>query len=95
VGREASGSTDWKFKSDILTYSRARGIFAGINLNGAMLKQDKDETAVLYGRIVPFKSNLSGNVPVPSAAQTFIDAVRKYSAEARQTKAPGPSGHRR
>ena len=41
------------------TYSRARGLFAGINLNGASIKQDKDETAVLYGKIIPFQTILS------------------------------------
>ncbi|MBV8476482.1 MAG: lipid-binding SYLF domain-containing protein [Acidobacteria bacterium] len=89
VGRQASGSTDWKFKSDVLTYSRARGIFAGIDLNGAVVKQDKDETAVLYGKILPFQTILSGKVAAPPAAKPFLAAVRKYSAESRQTKESG------
>ena len=89
VGREASGSTDWKFKSDVLTYSRARGAFAGINLNGAVVKQDKDETAVLYGKVLPFQTILSGTIPAPPAAKPFLAAVRKYSAESRQTKESG------
>lgn len=89
VGREASGSTDWKFKSDVLTYSRARGAFAGIDLNGAVVKQDKDETAVLYGKILPFETILSGEVPAPPAAKPFLAAVRKYSAESHQTKESG------
>jgi len=89
VGRQASGSTDWKFKSDVLTYSRARGAFAGIDLNGAVIKQDKDETAVLYGKILPFQTILSGQVPPPPAARPFLAAVRKYAAESRQTKESG------
>lgn len=89
VGREASGSTDWKFKSDVLTYSRARGAFAGIDANGAVLKQDKDETAVLYGKVLPFQTILSGEVAAPPAARPFLAAVRKYSAESRQTKESG------
>ncbi len=89
VGRQASGSTDWKFKSDVLTYSRARGAFAGIDLNGAVLKQDRDETAVLYGKVLPFKTVLSGTVPAPPVAHPFLAAVRKYSAEAHQTKQTG------
>jgi lipid-binding SYLF domain-containing protein len=89
VGRQASGSTDWKFKSDVLTYSRARGAFAGIDLNGAVIKQDKDETAVLYGKVLPFQTILSGQVPAPPAARPFLAAVRKYSAESRQTKESG------
>jgi len=89
VGRQASGSTDWKFKSDVLTYSRARGAFAGIDLNGAVIKQDKDETAVLYGKVLPFQTVLSGQVPPPPAARPFLAAIRKYSAESRQTKESG------
>lgn len=89
VGRQASGSTDWKFKSDVLTYSRARGAFAGIDLNGAVIKQDKDETAVLYGKVLPFQTILSGQVQPPPAARPFLAAVRKYSAESRQTKESG------
>jgi lipid-binding SYLF domain-containing protein len=89
VGRQASGSTDWKFKSDVLTYSRARGAFAGIDLNGAVIKQDKDETAVLYGKVLPFQTVLSGQVAPPPAARPFLAAVRKYSAESRQTKESG------
>jgi lipid-binding SYLF domain-containing protein len=89
VGRQASGSTDWKFKSDVLTYSRARGAFAGIDANGSVIKQDKDETAVLYGKVVPFQTILSGQVPPPPAARPFLAAVRKYAAESRQTKESG------
>jgi SH3 domain-containing YSC84-like protein 1 len=89
VGRQAEGSTDWKFKSDVLTYSRARGVFAGINLNGAVIKQGKDETAVLYGKVIPFETLLSGEVPAPPAARPFLAAVSKYSAESRQTKDSG------
>jgi len=89
VGRQASGSTDWKFKSDVLTYSRARGAFAGIDLNGAVIKQDKDETAVLYGKVLPFQTILAGQVSAPPAARPFLAAVRKYAAESRQTKESG------
>jgi len=89
VGREASGSTDWKFKSDVLTYSRARGAFAGIDANGSVIKQDKDETAVLYGKVLPFQTILSGQVAAPPAARPFLAAVRKYSAESHQTKESG------
>ncbi|PYX84840.1 MAG: hypothetical protein DMG68_19500, partial [Acidobacteria bacterium] len=70
-----------------LTYSRARGIFAGIELNGAVVKQDDDETRVLYGKMVPFRAILSGRVPPPASAQRFLTAVRKYAHEAKQEKA--------
>lgn len=89
VGRHASGSTDWKFKSDVLTYSRARGAFAGIDANGSVIKQDKDETAVLYGKVLPFQTILSGQVSSPPSARPFLAAVRKYSAESKQTKESG------
>jgi lipid-binding SYLF domain-containing protein len=82
VGREAAADTDWKLKAEVLTYSRSRGLFAGIDLNGASIKQDKDETAVLYSSILPFQQILSGQVPPPPAAKTFLATVRKYSGEA-------------
>src|SRR6266581_952523 len=54
VGRDAAADTDWKLKAEVLTYSRARGVFAGIDLNGSAVTQDKDETRVLYGKLVDF-----------------------------------------
>src|SRR5579885_3415291 len=54
VGRSAAADTDWKMKAEVLSYSRARGIFAGIDLNGSAITQDKDETHVLYGKTIPF-----------------------------------------
>src|SRR5207245_2714392 len=53
VGRDAAADTDVKMRAEVLTYSRARGIFAGIDLSGAAITQDKDETALLYGKAVP------------------------------------------
>lgn len=86
VGRQAAAGTDWKMKAEILTYSRSRGLFAGINLNGAAIKQDKDETALLYGKFVPFQSLLSGKVRTPADAQTFLSTVQKYSNVAAENK---------
>jgi lipid-binding SYLF domain-containing protein len=77
VGRHAEGSTDWKMRAEVLTYSRARGLFAGITFNGAVIKQDDDATRELYGRMVDFKSILTGSVPTPQAAEPFVAAVRK------------------
>ena len=83
VGRQVEGSTDWKMKAEVLTYSRSRGIFAGIDLNGASIKQDKDETALLYeGKFIPFQQILSGHVTAPASAGTFLSTVRKYAREA-------------
>jgi len=89
VGRQAAGDTDWKLKSEILSYSRSRGAFAGINLNGASIKQDKDETAVLYGKVIPFSAVLNGKVPPPPVARNFLATVRKYATEAAETKQGG------
>src|ERR1700745_4327787 len=81
VGRQAAADTDWKMKAEVLNYSRSRGAFAGIDLNGAAIKQDKDETALLYGKFFPFEAILSGKVPSPAVAQTFLATVRKYARE--------------
>src|ERR1700684_2096632 len=72
VGRHAEGNTDWKMRSEVLTYSRARGLFAGISLNGAVVKQDKDSTRDFYGRMVSFKTTLSGEIAAPAAAHEFL-----------------------
>jgi lipid-binding SYLF domain-containing protein len=84
LGRDASANTDWKFNTEILTYSRARGVFVGINLNGAVIHQDTDSTAAVYGQNVSFRQILTGQVPPPSdtAAQRFIATVSQDKAEA-------------
>jgi lipid-binding SYLF domain-containing protein len=84
VGRTADADTDWKLKAEVLTYSRARGIFAGIDLNGSAITQDKDETRILYGKMFTFHSLLNGKVPPPKESRPFLAAVKKYSAQARE-----------
>src|SRR6266480_3279105 len=79
VGRNAEAGTDWKMKAEVLTYSRARGLFAGIDLSGSVIKQDKDETRVLLGKMVPFETILNGKVPPPKAAEPFLATVTKYA----------------
>src|SRR5216684_1328915 len=64
------------------TYSRARGIFAGIDLNGASVTQDKDETRVLYGKFIPFSEILSGKVEPPRGTEAFLSTVGKYTSQA-------------
>jgi len=88
VGRDAGADTDWKMKTEVLTYSRARGIFAGIDLNGSAVTQDKDETRLLYGSFVPFQDILDGKVHAKAAAETFLHAVRKYSEQAKAEGKP-------
>src|ERR1700733_1541610 len=83
VGRDTAADTDWKMKAEVLTYSRARGIFAGIDLNGSAITQDKDETRLLYGTFVPFPDILSGKIRPKESSHLFLAAVRKYAGEAR------------
>jgi len=86
VGRSASAGTDWKMNTEMLSYSRAKGLFAGVELNGAKVRQDDDTTKQLYGRMIPFKEILSGQTQMPNAAAGFINEVRKDFAEARASK---------
>lgn len=83
VGRHAEGDTDWKMRAEVLSYSRARGVFGGVALNGAVVKQDEDDTRALYSEKVSFDQILTGSVPPPSGADTFLATVKKYAAEAR------------
>ena len=75
VGRHASAGTDWKMNTEILTYSRSHGIFAGIALNGAVVEQDADSTRAIYGRDPTFQAILSGRVRAPKSTQGFMRAI--------------------
>jgi lipid-binding SYLF domain-containing protein len=81
VGRHADASTDWKMRAQVLTYSRTRGVFAGISLNGAVLDQHKDDTRDFYGRMVPFKTILRGNIEAPKDAAVWREALAKYAGK--------------
>jgi len=82
VGRHAEGDTDWKMRAQVLTYSRARGIFAGATLNGAVVKQDKDSTREFYGHMVTTKASLTGEIDAPAAANPFLSTLAKWAQEA-------------
>jgi lipid-binding SYLF domain-containing protein len=82
VGRHAEGSTDWKMRAQVLTYSRARGVFAGLSVNGSVLAQGSDDTRAFYGRMVPFKTILNGDIASPKEADSFLTALGKYSGTA-------------
>ena len=82
VGRHASADTDWKLNTEILTYSRARGAFAGITLDGSAIRRDDDSTEAIYGHDVSTSRILRGGVAVPEAAHPFLDAVRDAKAQA-------------
>src|SRR5438270_6605889 len=82
VGRHAEGNTDWKMRAQVLTYSRARGVFAGVSLNGAVVKQDKDSTRDFYGHMVTFKAARTGEVDPPAGANPFLSSLAKWAQEA-------------
>ncbi len=78
VGRNASAGTDWKLNTEFLTYSRAKGLFAGIDLDGTTFTQNEDDTKSFYGSNIPFDTILKGSQPVPAAARPFVRTVAKY-----------------
>lgn len=80
VGRNAAADTDISMHAEFLTYSRARGIFAGIDLSGTVLSQNADDTRTEYGSDVPFESVLQGKVPAPANSVHFVHNVAKYFA---------------
>lgn len=75
VGRHASAGTDWTMKTEVLTYSRSNGIFAGVTLDGAVVEPDKDSTEAIYGSDPSFRRILSGRVPAPQSTLSFLTAV--------------------
>jgi SH3 domain-containing YSC84-like protein 1 len=83
VGRHASAGTDWKMNAELLTYSRSKGIFAGLTLEGAVVEQDADSTTAIYGHDVSFRHILTGRVPSPSVAASFLDAIADVDQRAK------------
>src|ERR1051325_8533246 len=75
-------------RAEVLTYSRARGVFAGLSLNGASIRQDQDSTRSFYGHMVPYRSLLTGLTPVPPDANPFIEPLRKYAGTAKAAATP-------
>ena len=86
VGRHASAGTDWKAETEILSYSRTKGLFAGISLEGSWIKQDNDATKAVYSPEVTNQTTLSGKVPPPSIAEPFLTVVRTYSVKVNARK---------
>lgn len=84
VGRAGQASTDWKMSAELLSYSRNKGLFAGIDLDGTSVSQNRDDTEVYYGSPEDFQSVLHGNVPVPQGAVAFVRDVAHYFVQARQ-----------
>ncbi len=82
VGRHASANTNWKLDAEVLTYSRAKGAFAGLTLNGASIRRDDDSTKAIYGPNVTTRRILRGGVAAPASAHSFLNAVREAKAQA-------------
>lgn len=82
VGRTAAADTNIALQSEILTYSRSRGIFAGVSLKGSWFEQNGGDTRTFYGRDINFRNILSGSVRVPQGSEEFLAAVRKDFGEA-------------
>jgi lipid-binding SYLF domain-containing protein len=76
VGRHASAGTDWKMNTEALSYSRTKGLFAGVALDGAKIQQDNDSTRAYFGREVSFKETLSGKTHAPAGTNSFLAAVK-------------------
>lgn len=80
VGRSAQAQTDAQMHAQILSYSRSRGLFAGISLEGATLRQDQDDNRQIYGKAVEPKAVLSGEIPAPESSRNLIATLTKYSS---------------
>ena len=83
VGRHASAGTDWKMNTEMLTYSRSKGVFAGLTVEGAVVEQDDDSTRAIYGKHMMFRNILSGQTKAPKSADAFLRAVSEAGHQAR------------
>ena len=88
VGRDAQASTDLTMRAQVLTYSRARGLFLGVSLSGGVIKQDDADTQAFYGKTWTYYSKMNGQVPAPTEAQPFLQAVEKYAPTPRPAATP-------
>ena len=87
VGRNAAAGTDWKMNAEFLTYSRSKGLFAGIDLDGAVVSQNQDNTRSLYGAAIPFDTILKGGEATPAEAQPFVRTVATYFTKVKDAQA--------
>jgi lipid-binding SYLF domain-containing protein len=84
VGRSGQAATDWKMSAELLSYSRNKGLFAGIDLDGTSVSQNMDDTTLYFGAAHSFDSVLKGDVPVPDGAVEFVKSVAHYFIEAKK-----------
>ena len=87
VGRHASAGTDWKMNTEVLIYSRSKGVFAGLTLEGAIVEQDNDSTRAIYGKQMMFRNILSGKATTPRSADAFLKAVSDAGQQAKIAEA--------
>ena len=83
VGRTAAAGTDVKLNAEILSYSRAKGVFAGVSLDGAVVQADKSGDKAMYGDDVDRHQILSGKVAVPASARPLLHEIGAYAQEAK------------
>jgi len=83
VGRSGQAATDWKMNAELLSYSRNKGLFAGIDLDGTSVSQNQEDTNTYYGNPHPFDPILKGVVPVPQGAVPFVRTVAHYFVQAK------------
>jgi len=86
VGRNTQAATDWRLNAELLTYSRSKGLFAGIDLDGTSVSQNSEDTKTYFGAPHNFDSVLKGNVAVPDGAVPFVMSVARYFIEAKNRK---------
>jgi lipid-binding SYLF domain-containing protein len=83
VGRSGSAATDWKMNAELLSYSRNKGLFAGIDLDGTGVSQNREDTELYFGHPEQFESVLKGSVDVPPGAVAFVRDVAKNFVRAK------------
>ncbi len=86
VGRNAQAGTDWKLNAEFLTYSRSKGLFAGVDLDGTVLSQNQDATRGVYGQNIHYEDILGGKVPTPPNARPFVKTVARYFVVAKANR---------
>ena len=87
VGRHTSAGTDILLNTQVLTYSRSKGVFAGLTLEGAVVEQDNDSTRAIYGHHMLFRTILSGKAPTPASAEAFMRAVAEAAHQSKVAEA--------
>jgi len=86
IGRSGQAATDWKMSAELLSYSRNKGVFAGVSLDGTSVSHNAEDTELYFGAPHSFESVLKGDVEVPPGAVPFVRAVAEYFVQAKNRK---------